>query len=445
MPIAPPDPALPALPELLSPHDAPPIVCEALRDMGIDADGARAWVIHVRYRPGKNCDIGWRFRRPSGWPGLISARVFRNDRGARIAAGSAFQQLAARAQEALGLSMSPYRYLEEHKTLLQLFPLDRRLPGLIDATSPAWANAALPHALDGGRAAHWRVAVRPKAYRAWRRCVLEYEREGDRPQRYFAKVYRDDRGAALLARLQSISQQLAGGAWQVVTPAAYLAEQRTLFLPAVDGVTFTSLIKAAAEDVSARQQAASASSSAAEGLMRFQQVEVDDLRVVTPRDVIETLRRKSARIQLVEPELAQALAERIRALETALDTLPPEPLVTAHGAFRHSQLLLVEGGLVVLDLDTLCRAGANTDAGNFLACLDRMAVRRERRGALARECQEAFALAWRRAPGAHDGWLAWHRAAALVKQAIRTYVALLTPWPQMTSELLQRADEVAAC
>lgn len=446
MPVTPRDPALDSLPELLPARGAPAIVCEALRELGVDAPPRLASVTYARYRPGKNCDIAWRFQRPSGWPGLVSARVFRNDRGARIAGRSSFQALAARAQEGLGLATSPYRYFEDRRLLLQLFPLDSRLPGLIDGTSEAWANATLPDRLDGGRAGEWRVGGRPKAYRAWRRCVLEYERAGERPQRYFAKVFRDDRGAAMLPRLETIGRQLARGAWQVVTPAAYLPEQRMLLLPAIeDRVTLTSLIKAGAEDETARQQAASAAERAAAGLTHLQQTDVDDLRTVTAHDVVAALRRKSSRIELVEPELAQALAERLRVLESAIDVLPPEPLVPAHGAFRHSQLLLGDGRLVVLDLDTLCRSGVNADAGNFLACLDRVAVRRERHGAAVRDCQEAFAQAWRRAPGAHEGWLAWHRAAALVKQTVRTYVSLSATWPRTTGALLRLAEKAGSC
>jgi len=446
MPVTPRDPALDSLPELLPARGAPAIVCEALRELGVDAPPQLASVMYARYRPGKNCDIAWRFRRPSGWPGLVSARVFHNDRGARIAGRSSFQALAARAQEGLGLAASPYRYFEDRRLLLQLFPLDSRLPGLIDGTSEAWANATLPDRLDGGRAGEWRVAGRPKAYRAWRRCVLEYERAGERPQRYFAKAFRDDRGAAMLPRLETIGRQLARAAWQVVTPAAYLPEQRMLILHAIeDRVTLASLIKASMEDATAKQQAVSAAERAAAGLTHLQQTDVADLRTVTAYDVVATLRRKSSRIELVEPELAQALAERLRVLERAIDALPPEPLAPVHGAFRHSQLLLGEGGLAVLDLDTLCRSGVNADAGNFLACLDRLAVRRERHAAAVRDCQEAFAQAWRRAPGAHEGWLAWHRAAALVKQTVRTYVALPATWPRMTGALLRLAGEAGPC
>jgi hypothetical protein len=275
--------------------------------------------------------------------------------------------------------------------------------------------------------------------------VLEYERDGDRPQRYFAKLYRDDCGA-MMPRLEAIDRQLTGGPWQLATPVAYLAEQRMLVIPAIEeGVTGTSLIKAGARDLAAQQQAASMAERAAEGLERFQRVEVDGLPTVTARDIVAGLRRKSARIELVEPELAQAIAARLQALEAALAALPPEALVPAHGAFRHSQLLLRGDGLAVLDLDTLCRSGANADAGSFLACLDRLAARRHPYEPVVRECQDAFARAWRRAPAVHEGWLAWHRAAGLVKQAVRTYTSLPARWPQTTAALLRMAGETGRC
>jgi len=166
--------------------------------------------------------------------------------------------------------------------------------------------------------------------------------------------------------------------------------------------------------------------------------------VVTPPSLVAKLRRGVALVRSVEPPLADSIEERVVALERSLGALAPEPLVPTHGAFRHGQLLLRPDGLVVLDLDTLCRSGASADAGNFVAYLDSLALRRPRLASVAERCREAFVATLQGPPDSRAAWLAWYRAASHLKVALRSFLSLSRRWPERAAALLECADRALA-
>jgi hypothetical protein len=179
--------------------------------------------------------------------------------------------------------------------------------------------------------------------------------------------------------------------------------------------------------------------AAAEGLRAFQRTELAGLAVVTPQDVIRQFRSDVDSVRHVAPSLAVSLARQVDRLEAEAARLVPEPMVPTHGAFRPGQLLLCPDRLVVFDLDTLCAAGASADAGNFLAYLDQMALRRPRLQPVVSECRAAFVDGLSR-PASDAAWLSWYRAASLVKLAFRSFFSLAPSWPETTHDLLGCAE-----
>jgi hypothetical protein len=336
----------------------------------------------------------------------------------------------------------PYLHLAERDLLLVLFPFDPRLRGLPLALSPGWVreHVAPRLGLEGGDG----LQPTPLSYKPERRCVVRYAADrGDARPLAFAKLFRDERGAEMLPWLRALASQLHAEAapWSVVPPLAQLPEARMLLLPAVEGGTsFGAWIKELSDGEASDEALLSHVARAGRGLAAFQRCELQGLPVATPRDLIEKLRDSVAPIRAVAPRLARALEERLAALERATGRLAPEALVPTHGAFRHGQLLLLPETLFVLDLDTLCRSGASADAGNFLAYLDFLALRRPRLRPLAERCQQAFVEAL----GPTTGWLAWYRAASQLKVALRSFLSLSRQWPAHTGGLLDCVDRALA-
>jgi hypothetical protein len=443
------DPGLPRLRDLFPERGAPDFVAEFARAGGVEPVPEQGEVEYVRYRPGRSCVVLWSLPTRSGGRLHLYAKLVARDRAARDRQGAVarpgFRELAAKAEALRAPGWRAYHHLPERNLLLAASPFDPRLRGLPLALSAAWIRERIAPLLgeENGKEEGRGLGATPLSYKPERRCVVRY----DRPDGAlgFAKLFRDERGAALLPWLRAVATQLGSRAapWTIVSPRAHLSEARLLLLPAVPGGTgFGQWLKPVATGGAGGDAGALLAQveRAGRGLAAFQRCQLGGLPVVTPGELVSGLRASATSVCSVAPELGKAVDERLSRLDRAAARLAPEPLVPTHGAFRHGQLLLLPETLVVLDLDTLCRSGASADAGNFLAYLDFLAVRRPRLGALVARSRQAFAGAL----GETSGWLSWYRAASHLKVALRSFLSLTLEWPAHTEGMLAWADRALA-
>jgi hypothetical protein len=442
----PPDPALPALQELLGGNGAPDHVTEAAQELAGASLRLPGELEYVRYRPTKSCIALWSFRRPDGRRVLLSGALL-GETGRPVVADAAFRRLAEEAR-AVADAARAYRWLPRRRLLLQLFPLDAVLPGLPMAVAAEEVRRALSAsgALDGQAG---RAEVTPLSYKPWRRCVLRYRFETSGGEAAFiGKVYRDGRGEAMHRWLELVRAHLvaADAPCDVVAPALYLPDARLLLLEAVAGGTELArlLDQSADGDAGAREALLTHVARAAEVLPAFRRALVPGVPHMGPAAVLSQLERRARGLDRVVPALADSVARRLRDLEAEAARLRPEPLGLAHGAFRHNQLLAAGDRLILLDLDTLCVGGAGTDPGGFLAYLDGTSLRRPRLRAVLSDCEEAFVAIVEAHASSSASWLAWHRAAGHVKWALRSVLALAPSWPETADALLRLAGRTLA-
>lgn len=433
------DPALPALQDVFPGRGAPEFVASAVHEMtGRDVDAARARIRFVRYRPGKSCVVLWVFHGGDA-PLMVSGKLFRDERGAGVSQRAAFQRQGAEAGRRLG-GAETYRYLPEQQLLLQLYPMDSRMPALMQAEDESWLRDALAPAL-GTRAIRL-VSAEPVSYKPWRRCVYEYHLEVDGvSRRFFGKVFLDDRGAKLCRWLAEIERRLRArdAPWRIVAPVTHIDDAHLLVIEGVDGATeFKDIVKAG--ENGAGREVLHVIERAAEGLAAFHEIDLDGLDEMPPHEVVHDYAAGAEGIDVVAPEFAASAFRALAALDEQARRLRPERLVLTHGAFRHDQFLLAGEEMVAMDLDTLCRSGASADAGNFLGYLDVTGVRRPELRAATDRCAEAFSGTLSRLPDVSQEWTSWYRAAAHLKKALRSFYSLDPKWPQTVDELLSRAE-----
>ncbi len=438
------DPALSAIATLFPREGAPRFIADALGDLtGRHVEPEAVHVPYVRYRPGKSCVVLWSHEDEAGLRLLASGRLFHDERAGKLVAKEANRDLIQRTATLSKSAGAPYRYFADDRLLLQLFPLDLRLPQLVLAEDPAWLSEHL--GANGTRPIAQTITATPVSYKPWRRCVYRYDTETDGTRKsYYAKLFRDDRGKELLAWHHAVSSSLSAShaPWTIPMATGYVPEARMLLFDAADDATkIRKLLRPALKNAQTKAALLGHISAAAEGLVAFQRTKIEGLPSETPHQLIANFRSDSAGIEAVAPELAHAVSNALQRLETAAGALSPEPLVPTHGAFRHDQLLHAEGRLIVLDLDTICLSGASADAGNFLGYLDLTAVRRPRLQPIIDDCARAFGEALRASGLTSLEWLAWYRAAAHVKKALRAFFSLEPNWPETTSRLLLLADE----
>jgi hypothetical protein len=445
------DPALPALRELFPPGGAPEIVARFAEDaFGEVVDARAGGVSYVRYRPTRGCDVLWSFPRADGrqlWvAGKASADV------SRFAATPSFQRSADIVSDALGKGRSAFRVLPEQQVLLQMFPLDARLPGLALATSPSWSCEPFREWMGLGADEVRVTDILALHYKPWRRCVLRYTvDDGRQSARYFAKVFRDHRGEPMVERLRDLRRQLiaSGAAWDVAVPVMYIPEARMLVLEELENSEELSpLLRKAIRDEEARATLRAHIVRIAEGLIAFQTLVVDGLPAVEPRDVLTEYAVEFEGIHAIAGGLAAAIEVQLATLEAVANRLRREAVVISHGAFRYNQFLCRGDSLIALDLDALRLSGIGADAGEFLAYFDLVALRRPHLRPIVEECQDVFLAAVMQQPQLDPRWLAWHRAASLIKWTHRTFLSLDRRWPDVTDGLVRLAQatlESPAC
>jgi hypothetical protein len=432
MRIAPRDSALPLLRELVREDHAPEFVCEALNGMLGQSLASRGDLTYVRYRPGKDCTVLWSFERAGREPLLLTGTAFANDRGLRISARASFLELAA--QSAHDDVKRPFTYLPERRLLLQVFPLDVRIPPLAAAMSEGWTHRTLEQALAPDMTNLW---IEPVTYKPRHRYVARCHVETpDGMRTYYAKVFRDDRGKRLFDWQTSVASALNAidASWITPRPAAHIDSLWMLFIESVEGTELKHALRRAREDEATRATVLRQFGLAAHGLSEFQSTSVPSLPQVTPQQILDHFAVNIEGVAAVDPALATAFQRTLRDLEEEASRLPPERFVTCHGALRHDQILLQHDRQVVVDLDTICAAGASHDAGNFLSYLDVTALRRRHSRDLAEHAASVFETEVLRLPSSSPEWLRWYRRAGHVKKTIRAFLSLDSKWPQLARE-----------
>jgi hypothetical protein len=409
------DPALPNLKDLFPAEGAPLFLAQAVEaTTGLPVDARAATIDYVRWRPGRHCTVLWSFSRAGDQPLLASGQL--------------------RAQARRGDPSTGAIQLLDGRFKLEVFPFDDRLPGLPFAADAGRVGDALGVEL---------AAVVPVSHKPTRRCVLRYaDEQGD--VRFFGKVFRDDRGAPIMAWVAGLRVLLAArdARWELPPAVAYLPEPRLLLFEAVEGaVELSQLLRGADAGGDAGWAGVlTAITRAAEGLAEFCGLSVDGPPALTADEILGALDRGRRQLEPLLPDLAGSVDLQVRALAHAAAGLPAEPLGLAHGAFRHGQLLVRGDRIVVLDLDSLCLAGQALDPGCFLAGLDATAVRSPRLRPLLAVCEARFVDGLDGAAHVDPRWLAWHRAAACLEHALRAAFALDLNWPERAALFVESAS-----
>lgn len=310
-----------------------------------------------------------------------------------------------------------------------LLSADPGLPGLGKALDPAVVTPRLnPLVTFPGDGASWRVE--PVRYKPGTRCVVRYETTGpDGAVVLFGKLRAGGsvRQAEIMSCLEQASRSVEDApavppvvaVWpdleMVVQPAAI--QELELHELASDPAT--------PEPVLRREFRRAGAAVAA-----LHECAVPPAAPRTLVDDLGELRTMSAAVAMADPALGRGYTEVTDLLERASGDPPAQP-VTSHGALRTDQLRAGRDRLGLIDLDTLCRAEAARDLGNFLAYLDWKAVRRPELGGALDTIGAAFLEGYAgRGPLPSPRRLAVYRAASLVKIAGRRFRSLAAAeWP----------------
>jgi Phosphotransferase enzyme family len=334
---------------------------------------------YVKYKPGHNCQVLYDLV-VDGTCAAGHLTMLRPRRAERLWS----RVVESRLPERAGV---PACHVGELAAVLQLYPVDLRLPGLVEAA----AGAEL---------------VR---YKPGRRAVLRYRR-GERV--VYGKLRADDAGRSHMA----VARSLIAAGVATPTPLEYRPALRmTVHAEAPGG----RLAEKRGADLEVWME------PVADALARLQATSIADLPAFSVERELEDLRAAAETAAALLPELRGAIDRLAARLIADFTDVRPRARVI-HGSFHDDQVLVGPAGVILLDLDSVAVGDPLLDVGHFASYLGAAG----QHGARSR-----FLDACTPGPEA-----LLFEAAALVRWSSLPFRTLEPDWPAAVEQRLKLAD-----
>lgn len=398
------DAALPAMRHLLDPDAIAPSLQRTLGN-GRHVDDVR---IHdVRYRPARRLTVEYR----------VDVDGETHDAVAMIDAGDVtelaaldIQNLAATAAvNGRTPARIPLALDGRLGALIQWLPLDIQIPATWmppDDLAELLRAAGAPIAEGGGEPPY-------SGYRPRRRLVFDF---GESLVTCWGRDVDATRAANATAHAARLG--LLGDGAQV----RHLATLQACTRPGLRGAPITDAVAAAYD--------------AGELLAGLHSLPSGNLEAVRPAHELLGATRTVGVLQVVLPDVRP----RLDALVTRMiDTAPRQGAlqrVTAHGGFRHRQLIRGDGGLRFGSVETLCSAPAATDLASYAVG----AVEHPNDWPAADEALTRLLRGYGSVPRGLD----WYLATAILRRAIRPFRSQQPDWAEQVEGLVSLAESVFA-
>jgi len=264
----------------------------------------------------------------------------------------------------------PICLVPEWSMILWAHPNDPALAALPWLADPARVLAAVRAAparfgLEAGETAT-SCEVELCKYVPARRCSAQLRIGLGGPpgeRRVHAKAFRADAAGRAhgIARGIALSPEARSGALRVARPFGLDPELGILFQEALPGAPLSRLF-------SERDLCAEAE-QAGRALGALHRVELALPERCGVSEQIAELAAKGDRVLRSFPRAASRIAALRERLVAQADGLEPAPLVTVHGSFKPSHVMVADSGVALIDLDGASRGDAAYDLGRFAAHL----------------------------------------------------------------------------
>ena len=311
---------------------------------------------------------------------------------------------------------------------------DRDLPGLPSALDPAIVRDRLAEVF---RAPVRGCRVTPVGYRPASRAVLAYDVvAGSARSRLYAKLLAEgcDRYAAAAAALSASARRRDVPA-PVPEVAAVWRDLGAVVQWSAPGRTLSGVLRD--ESLPERERVRDAE-LLGRLLAEVHTTALGDVPHWSTEDELTALESLLPPTSHADPAIGRSLAALVDRLADNVpgDTDP----VFSHGAFRTGQVVIHDGALSLLDLDTVSASDSARDAGNALAYLSWADVRGAVHAGLAPSLNEALLAGYADSRTAlRTQGLAWWTAAAMAKIAGRRYRTLAAAEWHSVPDLMSRA------
>ncbi len=408
------------------------------------------------YKPGRKCSISYGLHVKD----LQSGKLGRQILVGMIEANNGVARKFARMQNSALATpefVPALHFLPEPEMLLWGFPNDPKIKHLPALVQPKRLRALLERhwaALNVSQEFSLReIGTSVVKYAPQTRCtlrhVLSFETKDGRDRSelvLYSKIFSSKISVKpLFRKLQTLWQApvCRSGALLIPEPVICDAALNVIFQRGLHGRNVDQLLP------NLDLGAIAASSGAM--LAQFHQSAFERLELRAPEHELYECEKILARLQESAPEhlpRAQTLDATLRQKFSRLTPLAPTPI---HGAFRLTQLLLVQGRLALIDFDDLVKGNPVSEVGGFIAYLLYLPLKGLSTEAQCRAAVQRFCSAYREhAPwGLPQDALHWHTAAYLLcretkKCLEKSNKVSKRDYEGMVAKLLAMAEEILA-
>lgn len=411
-------------------------------------------ITDMDYKPGRKCHVSY---------GLHVSEKSHGKQGYQILVGmlepngGAAHKFAKMQNGSLHAPefVPPLHFLPEHDMLLWGFPNDPKIKKLAAVTVPERLLALLEEHRSAlnlpGQFVLREVETIVVKYAPQTRCTLRHVLQletrsglGRSQVVLYSKMFSPKVSVKpLFRKLQTLWQSpvCRGGALLIPEPLLCEAQLNVIFQRGLHGRNLDEVLS----EVDLLNIAAESGAM----LAQFHQTAFERLELRAPEHELYECEKNLARIAQSAPEnlaRAQRLDAELRRRFPQLPALPSTPI---HGAFRLTQLLLVEGRLALLDFDDLIRGNPVSDVGGFVAYLLYLPLKDLISEAQSRAAVRGFCRRYReQSPwGLPQAALRWYTAAYLLAREVKKCLEKSSKvskrdYEGMITKLLAQAEEI---
>ena len=408
-------------------------------------------LLHFHYKPGARCEVCYALQVKELATGRAGSQILSGVVKPNGAAETKYAkaQLEAHFQPEFGPAI---HFFSDLKMILWGFPNDARLkqlPQLLDHRRrleifrSAWPPlaglcGALQFPLEIKLAEATAKLIK---YAPADRCTLRHDLRlsNDNTLTIYSKTFSHKTdGAQIFKTMQVLWNALAldhAGTIMIPEPLFFVPDLNTLFVSGLEGENLDEHLAA----IDLNKIAATIGA----GLARLQQCRLEELSLDSDQDMLSEVAEVA---ETLENHYA-AISAVVKILREKYSTLTPITPAPIHGAFRLSQLLLVNGKLALIDFDDFRCGNPLVDVGSFVAHLLYLPLREKLTMEQSRTAIRHFCRAYAEAApwGLPADVLAWQTAAHLIGQQAKKCITLAKKnHPVKVSSLIDCANAILA-
>jgi hypothetical protein len=416
-------------------------------------------LLHFHYKPGARCEVCYALQVKDLTTGRAGSQILSGVVKPNGAAAKKYAkaQIEAHFQPEFGPAI---HFFSDLKMLLWGFPNDPRLkqlPQLLDhrrrleifrSALPRFVADAAPRSAGQSGALQFppeiklaEAATKLIKYAPADRCTLRHDLRlsNGKALTIYSKTFNHKTdGAQIFKIMQALWNDLLrghAGALMIPEPLFFVAELNTLFVNGLEGKNLDEHLA----EIDLNKIAAAIGA----GLARLQQCRLEELSLYFDHEMLSAV-GEVAEASEIHHTAVSAIVKTLREKYSTLTPITPAPI---HGAFRLSQLLLVNDKLALIDFDGFRCGNPLVDVGSFVAHLLYLPLREKLTMEQSRAAVRHFCRAYAEAApwGLPADVLAWQTAAHLIGQQAKKCLTLAKKnHPVKISVLIDCANAILA-